>query len=497
MKKNRLTALILTFVLLFGCLSVLPVFAEEAAEDGQKKIVAQNVVYSEKIQIAYAVDYDIDTAENDVKVAYTVDGETKLATYWGVENVKGTDYPVFVTEGFHANEFTKQVSAVAYTGEEAPADATPKLYSVGQYFYSMLYKQNYITKTEGKDGARKDLYLSAIEFGTNAQKVLDDATGNALLDQYCFVYAADDVYINGDYAALVPAGTELTLVREGATKYQITINGNVSDLEGNTYTAEAGVKALITGVGGGVTDTKEVMTYTDGASSDYVKSYDADGNLITGNLPANANTLTMGLATDGDNQFLQVRNYVNSNKVGKTEVQLSNTVQTGNCYTFETKINIKGATAGYNFAQLKFVNNNGGEAVNLYLGYATVDGKTGFAVATTGDNASVAKGTKLFDATDKVITTATGWCTLKIEFYFGGPVAEDAGDDVVAAAKAQTYMKLYVDGILAYDGQANWAMGANISHAQIDHISAGKTHNSCYDDISFTRTDKAYVEGNN
>ena len=31
----------------------------------------------------------------------------------------------------------------------------------------------------------------------------------------------------------------------------------------------------------------------------------------------------------------------------------------------------------------------------------------------------------------------------------------------------------------------------------IDHISAGKTHNSCYDNISFTRTEKAYVEGNN
>ena len=485
MKKNRLTALILTFVLLFGCLSVLPVFAEEAAEDGQKKIVAQNVVYSEKIQIAYAVDYDIDTAENDVKVAYTVDGETKLATYWGVENVKGTDYPVFVTEGFHANEFTKQVSAVAYTGEEAPADATPKLYSVGQYFYSMLYKQNYITKTEGKDGARKDLYLSAIEFGTNAQKVLDDATGNALLDQYCFVYAADDVYINGDYAALVPAGTELTFAAAGATGYELTINGEITELDGNTYTAVAGVKALVTGVGVG--DYVNVMTYTDGASSDYVKSYDADGNLITGNLPADANTLTMGLATEGDNQFLQVRNYANSKKVGKTEVQLSNTVQTGNCYTFTANINIKGATAGYNFAQLKFVNVNGGEAVNLYLGYAKVDDKTGFAVATTGDNASVAKGTKIFDATDKVITTATGWCKLKVEFYFAG-----AGD----ATAENTYMKLYVDDILAFDGLASWAVGASISHAQIDHISAGKTHNSCYDDISFTRTDKAYKAGN-
>ena len=485
MKKNRLTALILTFVLLFGCLSVLPVFAEEAAADGQVKIVAQNVVYSEKIQIAYAVDYDTATAQNDVKLAYTVDGETTLATYWGVENVKGTDYPVFVTEGFHANEFTKQVSAVAYTGEEAPAGATPKLYSVGQYFYSMLYKQNYITKTEGKDGARKDLYLSAIEFGTNAQKVLDDATGNALLDQYCFVYAADDVYINGDYAALVPAGTELTFVAAGATGYELTIDGEITELDGNTYTAEAGVKALVTGVGVG--DYVNVMTYTDGASSDYVKSYDADGVEITGNY-SQGSSLSMGLATEAGNNFLQVRNPANSGKSGKTEVQLSNTVQTGNCYTFETKINIAGATGGYNFAKLKFVNNNNGEAVNLYLKATNnASSKANFAIATTGSNSNFSAGTVLFDYNNKSLGTGV-WFTVRVELYFVG--APDASAE-------NTYMKLYVDEVLAFDGLAHWATGANISHVELEHVSAGKVSNICYDDISFTRTEKAYVEGNN
>ena len=484
MKKTRLTALILTFVLLFGCFSILPTFAEEA--DGQVAIVAQNVVYGEKIQIAYAVDCSVEDAQaGNVKLAYTVDGVTKLATLWknGSETYEGK--PIFVTTGFHANQFTKQVSAVAYTGEEAPAGATPKLYSVGQYFYSMLYKHNFINKTEGKDGARKDLYLSAIEFGTNAQKVLDDATGADLLNQYCFVWAADDVYINGDYAALVPAGTELTFAAEGATEYELTINGQITKLDGNTYTAVAGVKALVTGVGVG--DYVNVMDYESGASSAYVSSTDADGVAVTGAWATNS-SLSMGLTTEDGDTFLQVRNAANSGKVGVTTANLSNTVQTGNCYTFTANVNIKGATAGYNFAQLKFVNNNGGEAVNLYLGYASVDGKTGFAVATTGDNASVAKGTKIFDATDKVITTATGWCTIKVEFYFAG-----AGD----ATAENTYMKLYVDEVLAYDGLAHWALGANISHAQIDHISAGKTHNSCYDDISFTRTDKAYVEGNN
>ena len=490
MKKNRLTALILTFVLLFGCFSILPVFAEEAAADGQVTIVAQNVVYSEKIQIAFAVDYATATAAQDVKVAYTVDGETKLATYWGVKNIKGTDYPVFVTEGFHANEFTKQVSAVAYTGAEAPANATPKLYCVGQYFYSMLYKHNYINATTEEDKARKDLYESAIAFGSNAQRVLDGATGNALLNQYCFVWAADDVYINGDYAALVPAGTELTLVREGATKYQITINGAISDLEGNTYTAEAGVQALITGVGGGVTDTIDIMTYDNGASSNYVSSKDGDGNAVTGEY-ASGTTLTMGTTTSGDNTYLQVRNTKNSGKTGITTVNFGNSVQTGNCYTFQTKLMIVGGTGGYNFARIKFVNNNGGEALNLYLKMtANADGATNkphLAILTTGSNASITAGTTLFDLNEKAVTT-NNWCTIKIEFYFAG-----AGD----ATAENTYMKLYVDDVLAFDGLASWATGANISHAEIEHISSGMVHNTCYDDIYFTRTDKAYVEGEN
>ena len=56
-------------------------------------------------------------------------------------------------------------------------------------------------------------------------------------------------------------------------------------------------------------------------------------------------------------------------------------------------------------------------------------------------------------------------------------------------------MKLYVDECLAYDGLASWAVGADISYAVIEHVSTDKAAlNIAYDDISFTRTDKAYVK---
>ena len=101
--------------------------------------------------------------------------------------------------------------------------------------------------------------------------------------------------------------------------------------------------------------------------------------------------------------------------------------------------------------------------------------------------ALVAEGNK---GTDEVTNAG---CTMKInEFVLA---IEKAYNNAAAsdATAENTYMKLYVDEILAYDGLAHWALGANISHAEINHISAGKTHNSCYDDIFFTRTDKAYI----
>lgn len=485
MKTKRIISLILALTLLAGAFSILPVSAEEAASQSVE-ILKHNVVYKDTIQIAYAVNCPVGT---NVTVKYTVDGQTYDAVlYEETYMADGQEYPIYVTHGFYATDFTDVVSATAYIGEEAPASAEYDNYSVAEYFYSMLYKNGYIDYDESDkaNNDRKNLYLSLINYGKYAQEVLINNKGgeSTLITDYAYFYAANDsgVTINGEESALVLPGSEVTF-GGSATGYMVTLDGETVDAA-STYTAVAG---QVIAVSAKSADVITVMDYENGASNEFVSSKDSDGNAVTGKWETN-NSLSMGLTTENENTFLQVRNAANSEKVGKTEVQLSNSIQTGNCYTFQADVNIKGATAGYNFAQLKFVNVNGGEAVNLYLGYATVDGKSGFAIATTGDNASVAKGTKIFDAADKVITTATGWCTIKIEFYFAG-----AGD----ATAENTYMKLYVDDILAFDGLASWAVGASISHAQIDHISAGKTHNSCYDNISFTRTDKAYVSGNN
>lgn len=496
MKKNRLTALILTFVLLFGCLSVLPVFAEEvAAEDGQLTIVAQNVVYSEKIQIAFAVDYATATAAQDVKVAYTVDGETKLAAYWGVETINEVEYPVFVTEGFHANEFTKQVSTVAYTGEAAPAEATPKLYCVGQYFYSMLYKHNYINASAAEDVARKDLYQSAIAFGSNAQRVLDEKAVDSadLLNQYCFLWAAEGVTVNGDDAALVPAGTAVTLA--GAASYNI---GDVATGV-TSYTAAEAVVAQVTANSGAVnpvTDYESGLPY-----SDYVKTYDSSDVLVeTTQWATGGTTSTAGLDVDpkdATNHVLHVRTGASGADM-TTKVALSNNNPVGNCYTFETKVYAVGFGGdNYKFANLKFVTANGKDALSLNLksinnNLATP--KPSLAIATEGTSSNIAENTILFDYNEKNIQ-ASAWCTIRVEFYYAGG-SDVSGDEAIEAARHGSYLKLYVDDVLAYDDVAHWVVTSDIDHVELVHTAANKAQNMEYDDISFTRTDKAYVAGN-
>jgi hypothetical protein len=239
------------------------------------------------------------------------------------------------------------------------------------------------------------------------------------------------------------------------------------------------------------------MDYENGAYSDYVSSYDTSGNRIEGTFVKNDSAISMGTSSSGDNTYLQVRTPKSASASGTTKIEISNSLPEGSLYTFESRIRIVGGTGGYNFARLKFVNKSGGEALNLYLkmtpNAAGATNKPHFAVSATGSNSSLGAGTTLFNLEDKAIAAET-WFTLRVELYYSR--ATDSTDPAaVDAAKANTFMKLYVDDCLAYDGLASWAVGADITHAEIEHVSAAKVAlNIAYDDISFTRTDKAYVK---
>ena len=115
MKKTRIISLILVLSLIFGVLSVLPVSAEETdSASTAVDILAQNVVYDEKVQIAYAVDVPLAEAENVTVEYYLEDAPETVykAELLDVTNpnyvYKGTN-PIFATLGFHATDFTDVV----------------------------------------------------------------------------------------------------------------------------------------------------------------------------------------------------------------------------------------------------------------------------------------------------------------------------------------------------------------------------------------------------
>lgn len=494
MKINKLSIFAIVLAILVSAFVCINVSAEGEAEDALT-IKSINIAYKDQIELLVAV--DVDYAEKDnVEVTYTIEGDTTLyyATIHPTETCVKDDvtYPVFYAAGIAPKDIGKVMTFEAHI-KDSGATGTPYSASILDYLYARLYKQGYINASNDADIKRKNLYLDTIDYASSALDVLvnvKEGKNEPLFNKYVFVWS-DDVnaaVAEGRAFGAFVSGTEITPVYNGAaiSEWSIMTPGDtkIADVSyGTPYAVTEHIKLVA-----GAVDGPIITDFENGIDGEYVKVYDADGNAVTGKLPANANTLTMGYNTSGDNSYLQVRNYKGSGKNGKTEIYLSNKVQEGNCYTFETKMQIAGANAETNLAKLKFVNKNNGEALNLYLKATNNDAnRVNLAIATTGSNASIAAGTTLFDYTGKSIGTST-WFTLKVEFYFLG-----AG----TATKENTYMKLYIDEVLAYDGLASWAVGANIDHVEIEHVySTTATHNTCYDDMYFTRTDKAYVADN-
>ena len=359
-------------------------------------------------------------------------------------------YPVFYTDGIPMKDIGDDVAFEAHIkgGEAGDTYST----SAANYFYSRLFKDGIINANlDTDDYKRMVLYKECLAYGASAQDVLvniGNANPETLVTDYVFVWSADEnVRIDGVNTSktLLP-NTSVTPVYLDGTITEWTLldaEGVVVDTVAYGESIEITEHTEIV-AGAVVEDTVTVMDYENGASNAYVSTKDSDSNTVSGAW-ATGDGLTMGTTTSGDNTYLQVRNTKNSNKTGITTVNFGNSVQTGNCYTFQTKVMIAGGTGGFNFARIKFVNNNGGEALNLMLGMtANASGATNkphLAIATTGSNASIAAGTTLFDLNEKAVTT-NNWCTIRVEFYFTG-----AG----TATEENTYMKLYVDDVLAFD----------------------------------------------
>ena len=265
-KLVKVVSLIALLAALITCMFVMNVSAETTPE-----IVSTNLVYGDQIQIMFATNVPTTEALGDLKVAYykknpatNPDAEVFYASALPADskyNYEADDvtYWTFVTDGIPASSVSAERFATVFYGSEIPADATYKTYSVMEYLFTRLYKQDYISKDDGTiDGNKKNLYLKMIDYTAFAQQVLVNDNANIaedikLITEYNYVYAKG-CKING-------GGSTLILAEDG--EVTLTLNDGTDS-----------------------TDLTGWIIYT----------YDAAGNLLKSE-PATANTISVASHT--------------------------------------------------------------------------------------------------------------------------------------------------------------------------------------------------------
>ena len=228
-----------------------------------------------------------------------------------------------------------------------------------------------------------------------------------------------------------------------------------------------------------------VADFEEGYNTKYLHSYTFDGSEkldVAGVELAKMETLytKFSLAKDpkdATNQVLRAVNKSGGTNAGYTEVKISNENPTGDCYTFETKMYIETAKGGYNVTQFRFIDTNGGDALNLYV-YMN---SSAIQIKTTGNSAFPEKGTDLM-ADSGITIGKTKWFTVRVELYHKG----------ADATKSNTYVKLYLNDTLAFSGICYNSLGYAPDRVNVVHCKTNQSSAVCFDDVSFSRTDKAY-----
>ena len=260
MKNTKLTKILATVAsLALIVLSICIVAGAEGGEELSVKINARNVSYGETVKILFAVD-DTKAGENEVEVIYYLEDPTvnpDAQGYLGVEydkgytDKKGTEdtsddvkYPAFYTAGFPAKHIGDAVYARAHiVGTEIYSDV--ERYSVVEYLLERLY-------LERAEGDKRGLYLSLLEYGTYAQKVV--LNGNAdkeddvenFIDELVLVAipggTLDGKYAQGTYFI----GEPITPYIEGAKGLNVTVF-DISTGAGTTDLIENGAPITVEG----------------------------------------------------------------------------------------------------------------------------------------------------------------------------------------------------------------------------------------------------------
>ena len=218
MKKfTKFLVAALALALLLGTVFAFTVSAAEnnaqsVDNSGTGWLISKNVSYSENIHLLLAIDAtkvenpDLlsikisDAAGNTSEKFFGVEYKADL---YGTADEGAVAAYVIHTLGVAAKDIADELTIEIFYGEDKVETTT---YSVAEYFFERLYKNEIILATEGADLDRKNLYLASLKYGNAAQKLLAAADP---------LYIEDAVYVGGVEGASALVDTENLLVLPG------------------------------------------------------------------------------------------------------------------------------------------------------------------------------------------------------------------------------------------------------------------------------------------
>ncbi len=337
-KFIKISLLILTLALSLGAVFAMSaVAAEEEQTTNQLKILSQNVSYTDKFALMYAVDASA-VAPVDLYVYEEMPGEEtqysykKTATAVTPGNVSGLgqDAYILTSEGVGATEMTKQfyVKAVDANGNESAI----KRYSVTEYLYQRL-------STPSASDAQKEFYTNTINFASNAQLVLaKEGTTPTLVSEYRYV-TIDGGTVDGFNAGIFPVGSTVTPKVAGAIA--ATWNVTTQDKEGVVSTAEAQGSFVVADSNKNEVTVKSIVAYRDGI--DDIESYtkvNTNKFWTFDNTDVGLGKSTIALASDPEHG--QVVKTVLNTDGGGFRIEQNNTLPEGTAATaFEVSLDLK------------------------------------------------------------------------------------------------------------------------------------------------------------
>lgn len=508
-KITKIALLVLSVALLVGAAIGFSVSAEETAKEYE--ILAKNVVYGDKTAVAVAVNATIEEANNEtVKVAYywAEDGaaswEKATLLNTNVANNLYEGKPTFAAAGVAAKNLGDVLYLTTYTGDAPANDANWISYSPAEYFYSRLYKDGFINKTEadGIDYNKRLMYEAQLQLSANAQVVLNHKADQLVSDCTMAYTNVSDITINDGKYAFASSGEAITvsIVYHGTAEYtgfqigrriiaksqasNVTIDGLC---EVTLYTDEISqnlfnFENVVTD-----TDTFHFATYTSieranplvqtqiGSEHDYQSSsayYGALANLVTD--PANSANRVLKVVVNNGNQNSNTKTGVGeqSLKLVARDLEANGTIHIVEYDLYVERLNKAGVR---NFIRLQA---NGTKS----------DGTVASAILQGGGSDNQ------YNAHNKTLAAVTGTEVVANAFQVGVGTTQSEGANYALLDSHTWYRLRYVYDFTAatmrvdvsVDGGENWYLACKaqsssmLSSAGIESISSIDLQFNCY-----------------